>query len=167
MGANAGQTGVAPPLLRREACQPVTGGRQGRAERAEGPGLGIMRRRDFSITAGAGFAPALGPRVRKHPVATKRALRAIVKAASICSLEPERVARLVVDRAITRDYGYTVDAIRALPYGRWSELDAADTVRFWALRLREAGMLKATPQKVLAEGSDWRFLTELRKELQG
>ena len=30
--------------------------------------------------------------VRKHPVATKRALRAILKAADVCALEPERVA---------------------------------------------------------------------------
>ena len=31
--------------------------------------------------------------VRKHPVATKRALRAILKATDICALEPERVAK--------------------------------------------------------------------------
>ena len=33
---------------------------------------------------------------RRHPVATKRALRAILKAADICTLEPEGVARALV-----------------------------------------------------------------------
>jgi hypothetical protein len=42
-----------------------------------------------------------------------------------------------------------------------------DTVRFYALRLHEAGMIKSTPQKILAQGTDWRFLNELKKELKG
>jgi NitT/TauT family transport system substrate-binding protein len=36
-----------------------------------------------------------------------------------------------------------------------------------ALRLHEAGMIKAPPQKILAQGTDWRFLNELKKELKG
>jgi len=39
-------------------------------------------------------------------------------------------------------------------------------VRFYALRLREAGLIKATPQKILADGTDWRLLNELKKELK-
>lgn len=105
--------------------------------------------------------------VRKHPNATKRALRAIIKATSICALEPERVVRRLLDRGLTQDFTYALEAVKALPYGRWRELDAEDTVRFWALRLREAGMLKSAPQKVLAEGTDWRFLAALREELKG
>jgi NitT/TauT family transport system substrate-binding protein len=34
------------------------------------------------------------------------------------------------------------------------------------LRLREAGVIKATPQKILADGTDWRSLNELKKELK-
>ncbi len=33
--------------------------------------------------------------VRKHPVATKRAMRAILKAADLCALEPVRAARVL------------------------------------------------------------------------
>jgi NitT/TauT family transport system substrate-binding protein len=40
-------------------------------------------------------------------------------------------------------------------------------VRFFALRLREAGMIRSTPQKIIAQGTDWRFLNELKKELKG
>ena len=37
--------------------------------------------------------------VQKNPVATKRALRAILKAADVCALEPARAARSLVDKA--------------------------------------------------------------------
>jgi NitT/TauT family transport system substrate-binding protein len=104
--------------------------------------------------------------VRKHPVATKRALRAILKSADVCAAEPERAARLAVDRGVAKNYGYALESIKSLPYGRWREFDAEDTVRFWALRLKEAEMIKSSPQKILAQGTDWRFLNELRKELK-
>jgi NitT/TauT family transport system substrate-binding protein len=42
-----------------------------------------------------------------------------------------------------------------------------DTVRFYSLRLNEAGMIKSSPQKIIAQGTDWRFLRELKKELKG
>ena len=34
------------------------------------------------------------------------------------------------------------------------------------LRLREAGMIKSSPQKILAENTDWRFFNELKRELK-
>ena len=105
--------------------------------------------------------------VRKYPVATKRALRAFLKAADLCALEPNRAARFLVDRGYTSDYDDALQTVKALPYGRWRELDPTDTVRFYALRLHEAGMIKATPQKLIAQGTDWRFLNELKKELKG
>jgi NitT/TauT family transport system substrate-binding protein len=61
---------------------------------------------------------------------------------------------------------HTLDAIKSIPYGRWREFDAEDTVRFYALRLREAGLIKSSPQKVIAQGTDLRFLNELKRELK-
>ena len=54
-----------------------------------------------------------------------------------------------------------------VPYSKWREYDPEDTVRFYALRLQEAGMIKTSPQKLIAQGTDWRFLNELKKELKG
>ncbi len=105
--------------------------------------------------------------VRKHPVATKRAMRAILKANTICAVEPDRVARFLVDKGYAEVYDYALQTLKELPYGRWQEYDAEDTVRFYALRLHEAGMIKSSPQKVIAQGTDWRFLSELKKELKG
>jgi len=39
-------------------------------------------------------------------------------------------------------------------------------VRFYALRQYELGTIKKTPQRVIAEGTDWRFLNELKRELK-
>jgi NitT/TauT family transport system substrate-binding protein len=105
--------------------------------------------------------------VRKHPVATKRALRAIVKATDICAAEPERVARFLVERGYVRQYDYSLQALKDIPYRRWREYDSADTIRFFALRMHEAGVIKSSPQKLVAENTDWRFVNELKKELKG
>jgi NitT/TauT family transport system substrate-binding protein len=99
-------------------------------------------------------------------VATKRALRAILKAADVCALEPDRVAQLLMDKGITPRNGYAVQTLKEVSY-RWREYAPEDTVRFYALRLYEAGMVKSTPQKLIAQGTDWRFLNELKKELKG
>ena len=102
--------------------------------------------------------------VRRHPVATKRAVRAILKAANVCALEPERVARFLVNKGYTDQYDYALQTLKEIPYARWREYDAEDTLRFYSLRLHEAGMIKSSPQKIIAQGTDWRFLDELKKE---
>ena len=106
--------------------------------------------------------------VRKHPVATKRALRAILKRADIIAREPERSARLLVERGFARsdDYQYVHQMVKEMNYGQWREYEPEDTLRFYALRLNEIGMIKSSPQKIIAQGTDWRFLKELKKELK-
>ncbi len=105
--------------------------------------------------------------VRKHPVATKRALRAILRASDVCARDPARVARFLVDKGYTERYDYALEALRDMPYDKWGEYDPESTVRFHALRLHEVGMIKSSPQKIIAQGTDWRFLNELKKELKG
>jgi len=104
--------------------------------------------------------------VRKNPVATKRVLRSFLKGADICAREPDRAARLVVDKGYTPRYDYALQTLKELPNDKWREYDPEDTVRFCALRLHEAGMIKSSPQKIIAQGTDWRFLKELKKELK-
>jgi NitT/TauT family transport system substrate-binding protein len=104
--------------------------------------------------------------VRNYPVATKRFLRAILKAADICATEPELAAQLLVDRGFTERYDYALQTLTDLPYDRWREFDPADSMRFYALRLHEARMISTTPNAILAEGTDWRFLNELKRELK-
>jgi NitT/TauT family transport system substrate-binding protein len=103
--------------------------------------------------------------VRKHPVATKRALRAIMKATHFCSAEPERAARIVADRGYR--YDYALQTMNEIRYALWREYAPEDAVRFYALRLREAGMIKSAPSRIIAQGTDWRFFNELKRELKG
>jgi NitT/TauT family transport system substrate-binding protein len=107
--------------------------------------------------------------VRQHPVATKRALRAFFRAVDRCAREPEQLARVLVDRGYRTDYEFTLQALQemAMAYGTWREYDPEDAVRFFALRLHEVGMLKSSPQKLIAQGTDWRFLNEIKRELKG
>ena len=104
--------------------------------------------------------------MREHPVATKRVTRAVLKATDLCAAEPERVAQQLVEGGFTRELRLRApDADRA-PYGLWREYDPEDTMRFYALRMHEGGMITSSPNQLIAEGTDWRFLNELKRELK-
>jgi NitT/TauT family transport system substrate-binding protein len=104
--------------------------------------------------------------VRAHRVATKRYLRAILKATDICAGEPEWAARQLVDAAFTERYDYALQTLTEVPYDLWREYDPEDAMRFYALRLHEVGMVKSSPNRIIADGTDWRFLKELKRELK-
>jgi NitT/TauT family transport system substrate-binding protein len=104
--------------------------------------------------------------IREHPVATKRVLRAILKAAEMCATDPASAAKRLVDGGFTQRYDYALQTLTDLPYDRWREYNPEDTLRFYALRLHEAGMIGSSPNKIIAEGTDWRFLNELKRELK-
>jgi NitT/TauT family transport system substrate-binding protein len=104
--------------------------------------------------------------VRANPAATKRVIRAMLKATEICANEPERAARYVVEKGHETRYDVALEIVKALPYRRWRDAHPEDTLRFHALRLHDVGMVKSTPRKLIAQGTDWRFLNELKKELK-
>ena len=104
--------------------------------------------------------------VRDHPVATKRFIRAVLKAADLCAAEPASAAQQLVDAGFTERFDYALQTLTDLPYASWREFDPEDSMRFYALRLHEVGMVKSSPNKILAEGTDWRFLNELKRELK-
>ena len=103
---------------------------------------------------------------KKFPVATKRAVRALLKANNICATQPEKTARLLVDRGFATNYEYALQTMKELPYARWSDFSTEDSVRYFALRLQEAGYIKSSPKTILAKGTDWRIVEELKKELK-
>ena len=103
--------------------------------------------------------------VRRNPISTKRVVRAMLRATDICSAKPDWVAQRLVDRGFTPRYDYARQGLDDVSYRNWREYDAEDAVRFYALRERELGMIKSSPDKIIATGTDWRFLKEVRKEL--
>ena len=73
----------------------------------------------------------------------------------------------MVEKRYTPRYEHALATLKELPYGRWRDYDAEDSVRFYALRLRDVGMIKSSPQKIIGQATEWRFLNELKRELKG
>jgi NitT/TauT family transport system substrate-binding protein len=103
---------------------------------------------------------------QRNPVAIKRSLRAILKAADLCASEPQRVARYLSDKLYEPRFAIGLEAMQNVPYDRWRNTNPEDTIRFIALRLHEVGIIKSDANQVIARGTDWRFLNELKKELK-
>ena len=99
-------------------------------------------------------------------MATKRVLRAFLKGADLCVSEPRRVAQLLVDRGYATRYDYALQGLSDIRYNVWRDYDRDGSLRFYALRLYEAGLIKSNPEKLIAEHTDWRFLDELKRELK-
>jgi NitT/TauT family transport system substrate-binding protein len=76
-----------------------------------------------------------------------------------------RVARFMVEKGYVERDDYTL--LTDVPYNQGRQHDPEDTVRFYALHLHEAGMINSSPQQLIAQGTNWRFLNELKQELQG
>ena len=103
--------------------------------------------------------------VARYPVATKRVVRAILTATDICAADPAGIARRLADGGRIARPDYATQTLADNNY-KWKEFDPEDTIRWYALRLREAGFIESTPQKIIAENTDWRFLNELKRELK-
>lgn len=104
--------------------------------------------------------------VTRNPVATKRVMRALLKAVDLCVSDPERVARLSVEQKFAFRYDFALKALKDLRFGVWRDYDTADTMRFFTLRMQEAGMTTSSPQQMIADYTDFRFINELKRELK-
>jgi NitT/TauT family transport system substrate-binding protein len=106
--------------------------------------------------------------IKKNPIATKRALRAILRANDIVARNPELGARAVIEQKIwnASEYKPVLRALKDIPYSKWREYNPEDTVRFYALRMRDIGMIETTPSQFIDQHTDWRFINELKKEFK-
>ena len=94
---------------------------------------------------------ATGTSSAQYPVATKRGMRAILKATDLCATEPERAARQLIEAA-SRSATKRAPDDHGLPYDGWRELDPEDTMRFFGLRLHEFGHDQLKPQQAHRRG---------------
>jgi NitT/TauT family transport system substrate-binding protein len=102
--------------------------------------------------------------MRTNPVATKRAMRALLRATDLCHKQPEQAAQRMVEVGFS--YECALQTLRDVRYGLWRDYDPEDTVRFYSLRLNEVGMIKKTPKEVISGFTDWQFLEEIKRELK-
>jgi NitT/TauT family transport system substrate-binding protein len=110
---------------------------------------------------------------RQNPVATKRATRAILRAADLTAKDRTSAAHEGVGASIRNllpQGGGSVEQILidtiAMPSYDWREYDPEETLRFFALRLGDVKFIKSTPQQIIAQGSDVAFMRQLRSELK-
>jgi NitT/TauT family transport system substrate-binding protein len=104
--------------------------------------------------------------VQDSPIATKRALRALLKATDICAQEPQKAAQRLVDGGFVRQYENAYNLITDLRYDAWRSIDAEHSLRFYAGQLQQIGQLKTNPDQVIADGTDFSFLNGLKRELK-
>jgi NitT/TauT family transport system substrate-binding protein len=103
---------------------------------------------------------------KKNPVAAKRVMRAILKGGEICTVDPDMGVKAYLAKGYKPDADLARQALKEMPYRRWRDYNPEDTLRFYALQLREAGMVRNSPQKIIEQGTDWRILQELKREMK-
>jgi plasmid stabilization system protein ParE len=79
---------------------------------------------------------------QRNPIAAKRALRAILKAADICAAEPERAARFLAEKLYETRYSIGLEVMKGSMYTRWREANP-ERMRVLVGRWRSAHPEKA------------------------
>lgn len=102
---------------------------------------------------------------RKNPVATKRVTRAVLRAADAVAKDKARAAHEYAVRFPGNDEQIVNEVIKDLSYA-WRDLDPEETLRFFALRLADAKLVKSTPQQIIAQGSDFGYMRQLMTDLK-
>lgn len=107
---------------------------------------------------------------RTNPVAVKRATRGILRAIDEGKRDLRAAATLGIEKRMFSDTPQVTeqvlyDVIHHCSYD-WRDYDAEETVRFFALRLADAKLIKKSPQQITAEGTDLAWFRQLRKELK-
>ena len=90
---------------------------------------------------------------------------AVLKAVDLCATDPAGTARSLAATGRVPRADYAAQTLTDNNY-KWREFDPEDTIRWYALRLRETGLIKSTPQQIIADSTDWRFLDEVKRELK-
>jgi hypothetical protein len=84
----------------------------------------------------------------------------------LCVSAPASVAPALINSGFAKPRPeYVLQALRDTPFDRWRDNDAEDTLRLHALRMRDRGFVKSTPQKIVSGNTDWRSFNELKREL--
>ena len=104
---------------------------------------------------------------KNNPIATRRALRAILKANDMVAADPEMALRVLMEKKIwtKEETKYILQAIKEIPYGLWRDYNPEETIRFYALRLHEVGLIETQPEEFIKKHTDWSHLESLRQEL--
>jgi NitT/TauT family transport system substrate-binding protein len=99
------------------------------------------------------------------PIAARRALRAVLRAIDYANAEPDAAAQRLFDESWVRPLIYAQRAMQQVPYNVWRTHEPEDSLRFFALRLGEAGLIGSTPEEIIETGTDFSHFQELKEEM--
>ena len=100
---------------------------------------------------------------QKNPVATKRALRALLKASDEAASQPEQAARYIVDKGYRPSYDDMIASFKEMMHNRWRDMDHEASFRLHTINLKAGGLVKGSADKLVSDGANLSFLSELRK----
>jgi NitT/TauT family transport system substrate-binding protein len=103
--------------------------------------------------------------VEDYPVATRRALRAILKALDLCQEDTGATIERALGKGWIAQEAVAQRSFDQIRFDAWRSFDPEDSVRFYALKLHEAGLIGSTPEELIEKGTDWTFFNELKREL--
>jgi NitT/TauT family transport system substrate-binding protein len=105
--------------------------------------------------------------IRNNPIATRKVIRSILRANDMVSQDPAMAAQMLVDWKLNKgvDQKIFTQVFREIPYDKWRHYNPEDTVRYYALRLREFGAIKHSPKEIISKNTDWSHLKSLKNEL--
>jgi NitT/TauT family transport system substrate-binding protein len=105
--------------------------------------------------------------IRNNPIATRKVIRSILRANDLVSQNPELAAQMLVDRKLRKpdDQEFVAQAFREIPYDKWRHYSPEDTIRYYALRFKESGATKYSPNEIIERNTDWSHLASLKDEL--
>jgi NitT/TauT family transport system substrate-binding protein len=105
--------------------------------------------------------------IKNNPIATRKVLRSILTANDMVAQDPAIAAHLPVDRKLRKadDRDFVAQAFREIPYDKWRHYSPEDTIRYYALRLREFGAARYSPNEIISKNTDWSYRTSLKNEM--
>ena len=103
--------------------------------------------------------------VEDNPVATRRTVRALMRALNRGASDPGAMAQTMLDASWVVRKDYANRTVAELTLDAWRTHDLADAMRFYGLLLHEAGLVKSTPEQLIQRGTDLTFFNELKEEL--
>lgn len=104
---------------------------------------------------------------KANPVAAKRALRAIYRAADSIPMDRADLAKVATDSGLfggAKNVAVVRGAANMVPYD-WRNYDLAESTRFHAKLLNQVGLSKMTPDEAVTRATDLLFSQQLRREI--
>jgi NitT/TauT family transport system substrate-binding protein len=101
----------------------------------------------------------------RNPVATKRALRALLNGLDLCHAEPDLTAQRMFDQGWTSTVSIARASMDHMQFDVWRRFDSEASLRFYTLLLHEAGLIESTPDQIIEKGTDFSHFNELKQEM--